>query len=154
MPPSSLVSRVNRLARRQRLTFLGIAAAIAVVAVVLLAGGGAETGGPKASAPTATATREPSEASPGESPTPSPTAQPPLLSADDEKALAFTQGDTVRFGVRSKTDEEVHVHGYDLKKDVRAGQTISFAFKADITGIFEIEFEKSGTTIAQLKVVP
>jgi len=142
------------MSRGQRFTFLGIAAAIAVVAVVLLAGGGGETRGPAVNAPTATATREPSEASPGASPTPSPTAQPPLLSADEEKVLTFTHGDTVRFRVRSKTDEEVHVHGYDLSKDVRAGQTISFAFKADITGIFEIEFEKSGTTIAQLKVVP
>jgi FtsP/CotA-like multicopper oxidase with cupredoxin domain len=139
---------------RQRFTFLGIAAAIAVLAVVLLAGGGAETGGPKATTPTATPTREPSEASPAESPTPTATPQPPLLSADEEKALTVTQGETVRFLVRSTTDEEVHVHGYDLKKDVRAGQTISFAFKADIAGIFEIEFEKSGTTLAQLKVVP
>jgi hypothetical protein len=142
------------MSRRQRLTFLGIAAAIAIVAVVLLAGGGGETGSTKSSAPTATATREPSQASPGQTPTPTPTAQPPLLSAGEEKALTFTQGDTVRFRVRSTTDEEVHVHGYDLKKDVRAGQTINFAFKADINGIFVIEFEKSATTIAQLKVVP
>jgi hypothetical protein len=120
------------MSHRQRFTFLGIAAAIAVLAVVLLAGGGAETGGPTAT----------------------PTPQPPLLSADNEKALTVTQGETVRFRVRSTTDEEVHVHGYDLKKDVRPGQTITFAFKADIPGIFEIEFEKSGTTLAQLKVVP
>ena len=146
------------MSRRQRFTFLGIAAAIAVVAVVLLAGGEGETGGPAASAPTATATREPTEASPGQTPTPSPTATPtpapPLLSAEGAKALTVSQGDTVRFRVRSTIDEEVHVHGYDLSKDVGAGQTITFAFKADITGIFEIEFEKSGTTLAQLKVVP
>ena len=142
------------MSNRQRLTFLGIAAAIAVVAVVLLAGGGGETGGSKVNAHTATATRAPSEASPAETATPSATAEPPLLTADDQKALTVSEGDTVRFRVRSKTDEEVHVHGYDLKKDVRAGQTISFAFKADITGIFEIEFEQSGTTLAQLKVVP
>ena len=142
------------MSRRQRFTFLGIAAAIAVVAVVLLAGGGTETGGLKASAPTTTPTREPSEASPAESPTPTPTPKPPLLSAAGGKALTVTQGETVRFRVRSTSDEEVHVHGYDLKKDVRAGQTITFAFKANIAGIFEIEFEKSGMTLAQLKVVP
>lgn len=146
------------MSRGQRFTFLGIAAAIAVVSVVLLAGGGGETGGPAANAPTATATREPSEASPGQTPTPSPTATPtpapPLLTAAREKALTATQGDTVRFRVRSEADEEVHVHGYDLSKDVRAGQTVSFAFKADIPGIFEIELEKSGKLLAQLKVVP
>jgi hypothetical protein len=56
--------------------------------------------------------------------------------------------------VSSDTADEVHVHGYDLKKDVAAGGTVSFAFRADIDGIFEVELENSGIQLAQLRVDP
>ena len=139
------------MTRGQRLTFLGIAAAIAVVAVILLATGGDETD--RASNPaqgntaTATATATADDATP----TPKP---PPLLTADHERALTFNQGETVRFRVRHDEPDEVHVHGYDSKKDLEPGKTVTVAFKGDITGIFEIELERSGTLLAQLKVVP
>jgi len=141
--------------RGQRLTFLGIAAAIAVVAVILLATGGDETD--RASNPaqgntaTATATATADDATPTPTATPKP---PPLLTADHERALTFKQGETVRFRVRHDEPEEVHVHGYDSKKDLEPGKTVTVAFKGDITGIFEIELERSGTLLAQLKVVP
>ena len=60
----------------------------------------------------------------------------------------------MRFRVRSPEDEEVHIHGYDITKDVKAGQTARISFKATIDGIFEIEFEHSGTQIAELRVDP
>ena len=60
----------------------------------------------------------------------------------------------MRFRVRSSKDEEVHIHGYDIKKDVKAGQTARVSFKASIDGIFEIEFEGSATQIAELRVDP
>jgi len=146
------------MSRGQRLGFLAVAALIAVGAVVLLANSG---GTEKAAAPKATpgssATRAPSEASPQETNTPTQTATPepaPLLTGEEQKALTFSDGETVRFRVRSDVDEEVHVHGYDIMKEVKAGETASFSFKADITGIFEIELEQSGRLLAQLKVVP
>jgi hypothetical protein len=46
------------------------------------------------------------------------------------------------------------VHGYDLTKNVAAGQTVTMSFKAGITGIFEIEFEHAREEIAQLRVDP
>jgi hypothetical protein len=148
------------MTRAQRLSFLGIAAAIAIMAVVLLAGGRDETD--KAAKPAATetpdtATREPAEAEPQPTETPSATPTPkppPLLQAGDEKALTFEEGETVRFRVRSPKAEEVHVHGYDISKELEPGKTATVSFKADITGIFEIELEGSGTLLAQLKVVP
>jgi len=149
------------MTRNQRFGFLAIAAAIAIVAVVVLASGGSEPDAETAEAPTATptssVTRAPSEASPQDTATPTPTATPepaPLLTGEEPTALTFSEGETVRFRVRSGADEEVHVHGYDITKDVKAGETASFSFKAEITGIFEIEFEQSGTLLAQLKVVP
>ena len=48
----------------------------------------------------------------------------------------------------------MHVHGYDLMKDVPAGKTITMSFKATITGIFEIEFEDAGEEIGKLTVEP
>ena len=60
----------------------------------------------------------------------------------------------MRFRVRSDEAEEVHVHGYDLMKDLEPGETATMAFKATITGIFEIEFEHSAEQIAELRVDP
>src|SRR5215211_4023983 len=127
------------MSRAQRLTFVAIAAAIAVVAVIVLAGGGGETEPTSKSAqkptPTATATA-------------TATAKPaPLLEAGDVKALTATQGETVTFRVRSDEKDEVHVHGYDLKKDVEPGKTRTLSFKADLTGIFEVELEDAKTEI-------
>jgi hypothetical protein len=149
------------MSRGQRLTYLGIAAAIAVVAVIVLAGGGGETdeGTKSASTATPTATADTGGAS-AEEGTPTPTAtatpkpKPPLLHAGKEKALNYSQGETVTFRVVNDEAEEVHVHGYDIKKDLEPGKTETVSFKADITGIFEIELEHSGTLLAQLKVVP
>jgi len=141
--------------RGQRLTFLGIAAAIAVVAVIVLASGGGETDGAAKSArtpsPGATSTAAGSDATATPTPTPKPA---PLLQAGQVKALTAHQGDTVRFRVRSDEKEEVHVHGYDIKKDLEPGETVDVAFKASITGIFEIELEGPGTQLASLKVLP
>jgi FtsP/CotA-like multicopper oxidase with cupredoxin domain len=147
------------MTRTQRLAFLGIAVVIAVVAVILLAGGDDETDNATDSAQTATptATETATDGEATATPTPTPTATPkppPLLQAGKVRKLTFDQGETVRFRVRSDAAEEVHVHGYDVSKDVEPGKTATVSFKASITGIFEIEFEHAGTQIAELKVEP
>ena len=145
------------MTRTQRLTFLGIAVVIAVVAVILLAGGGDETDKASNSARTPTATPTATAAEGEATATPTPTATPkppPLLEAGSPQALTYKQGETVRFRVRSDNAEEVHIHGYDIKKDLEPGKTATVSFKASITGIFEIEFEGSATQIAELKVEP
>jgi FtsP/CotA-like multicopper oxidase with cupredoxin domain len=149
------------MTRNQRLAFLGIAAVIAVVAIVIFAVGGSgddsQDSGRQASQPTATPT---STDTPGDKATATPTAtatpepQPPLLTGGSVKKLRFQEGDTVRFRVRNDAAEEVHVHGYDIKKDLEPGKTAEISFKATITGIFEIEFEQSAQQIAELRVDP
>ena len=146
------------MSRGQRLTFLGIAAVIAVVAVVLLAGGGGDDSDDSSNA-AATATGTPSATATtggaaAEESTPTPKPKPVLLKAGSEKALNYEQDETVRFRVTSDVPEEIHVHGYDITKEVPAGETVTVSFKADINGIFEIEFHNSGALLAQLKVVP
>jgi len=140
---------------RQRITFLAIAVVIAVVAVVVLADSSEDDSEPDQAAATATATSTPTPGEETGTPTPTPTPRPPPpLTAGKVAELQFTEGETVRFRVRSETPEEIHVHGYDLTKDVRTGQTVTMSFKATITGIFEIEFEHSGEQIAELRVEP
>jgi hypothetical protein len=144
------------VSRAQRLSFLAVAVVIAIVAVVILVSSGndEEEAGTGAQA-TATATPTPgadATAEPTETPTPKP--EPPLVTPGKVTDLRFKQGDTVRFRVRSDVADEVHVHGYDLMKDVEPGQTITFSFPATITGIFEIELENAGEQIAQLRVDP
>jgi hypothetical protein len=68
--------------------------------------------------------------------------------------LKYTKGDRIRFKVQSDVADEIHVHGYDLKKDVTAGGSASFSFTASIEGRFEIELEEAGTQIAELEVEP
>lgn len=68
--------------------------------------------------------------------------------------LDFDQGDRIRFTVVSDLDDEVHVHGYDVSREVRPGRTAKFSFPAEITGVFEVELEHSAVPIAELRVNP
>jgi plastocyanin len=68
--------------------------------------------------------------------------------------IRVSKGDKVRFVVASDVSDEIHVHGYDLKKDVKAGGKASFAFPATIDGVFEVELESRGEQIAELTVNP
>ncbi|MCW3039116.1 MAG: hypothetical protein JWM31_1021 [Solirubrobacterales bacterium] len=68
--------------------------------------------------------------------------------------IEVAKGDEVRFTVRSDVADEIHVHGYDLMKDVAKGGSVSFAFPAKIDGIFEVELENAGVQIAELRVSP
>jgi hypothetical protein len=68
--------------------------------------------------------------------------------------LSYTKGDQVRFKVNSDVADEIHVHGYDFHKDVPAGGSVTFSFKANIEGVFVIELEAKGEQIAQLTVKP
>jgi len=105
--------------------------------------------------PADTATREAEELTPTPSPTPRPTVDPgPILTGEEVEELRFDKGDTVRFRVRSPTNDHVHIHGYDIMRDVEANKTTRISFKATIDGIFEIEFEDAGKLIAELRVDP
>jgi hypothetical protein len=151
------------MSRTQRIALLGVAAIIAVLAIVVLPGDYDE--------PTPTASTQPAQqarSTPAEpagdgaeqtratqaAPASKPKRKPPLLRAGTERELEFTKGETVRFRVRHPSAEEVHVHGYDISRDLQPGKTATVSFKAELEGIFEIELEQSGTPIVSLKVEP
>ena len=68
--------------------------------------------------------------------------------------LGFTKGDVIRFSVRSDVADEVHFHGYDVSKEVKAGGGASFAVPAEIDGVFEVELEELAEPIAEITVNP
>jgi hypothetical protein len=68
--------------------------------------------------------------------------------------LEFSAGEDIRFRVSSDAAEEIHVHGYDLSKDVPAGGTVEFDFPAELEGIYEAELEELGVQIIELRVNP
>jgi FtsP/CotA-like multicopper oxidase with cupredoxin domain len=70
--------------------------------------------------------------------------------------IEVTKGDDVSLRVSSNTAGEVHVHGYEITKEVAAGGSVTVAFPADIDGKFEIELHLDGgeAQIAELTVQP
>ena len=62
------------------------------------------------------------------------------------------QNDKVTIKVTSDTDGELHLHGYDIPIEVKAGETVSHTFTADKTGNFLIEWESTSTELGQLVV--
>jgi hypothetical protein len=68
--------------------------------------------------------------------------------------LTYNEGERVRFVVESDVSDEVHVHGYDIMKDVKAGGSVSFDFPATLEGVFEAELEGRKEQIIQLTVNP
>ncbi len=68
--------------------------------------------------------------------------------------LSFDAGDRIRFVVRANTDDEVHVHGYDVEKEVGPGRVAKFDFPATIEGVFEAELHGSGEEVAELQIEP
>lgn len=70
------------------------------------------------------------------------------------KELTFNRGEWVAFKVDSDVSDEVHVHGYDVMKDVTAGHAVGFRFQATIEGLFEGELEHRGEQILELRINP
>jgi ABC-type glycerol-3-phosphate transport system substrate-binding protein len=64
------------------------------------------------------------------------------------------KGDRVVLVVTSDVADEVHLHGYDISRDVVAGGTARIAFEATLPGRFEVELEDRGIQIADLTVQP
>jgi hypothetical protein len=70
------------------------------------------------------------------------------------QTLEYSAGEEIRFRVSSDAAEEIHVHGYDIAKDVPAGGTVEFDFPAELEGIYEAELEELGVQIIELRVNP
>jgi hypothetical protein len=70
------------------------------------------------------------------------------------RSLKVKEGGIVRLRIQSDTADEVHIHGYDLHKDVAKGGSVVFDFQAKDAGKFEIELEAAKQQLAALLVEP
>ena len=64
------------------------------------------------------------------------------------------QGDRVVIVVTSDVSDHVHLHGYDIMRDVAPGQVARIPFRATVPGRFEVELEDRGLQIALITVEP
>jgi non-ribosomal peptide synthetase component F len=67
--------------------------------------------------------------------------------------VTVQKGERARIEVTSTdTTDEIHLHGYDISREVKPGIPARFSFDANAEGIFEIELHGSNTQIAELTV--
>ncbi len=68
------------------------------------------------------------------------------------KTITYNKGQQVEFTVVSDVADEIHVHGFNLKKDVPKNGSVTFSFPASDQGGHVIELEHRGAQIANLEV--
>jgi hypothetical protein len=66
--------------------------------------------------------------------------------------VKIKKGQRVELEVASDVADEVHVHGFDISKNVKPGKPAVIAFIADQSGIVEVELESIGLQLVQLEV--
>ena len=70
------------------------------------------------------------------------------------QTLTVKKGGRIQFVVHSDVSDEVHLHGYDIPKQVKAGGTVTFDMPATLEGQFEAELESRHEQILALTVEP
>lgn len=136
---------------------VGIAAVVVAVLLLVVLKDDGEGGNEPAPAPAPATT---TGSTPGKDTSPSAGTEIPTIVVEGGepvggvKELDFDEGDRIRFKVKSDVSDEIHVHGYDLMKDVEAGGSVTFDFPATIEGVFEAELEERKQPIAELTVNP
>ena len=73
-----------------------------------------------------------------------------VVEGGSRQRATLNQPVTIR--VTSDVAEEVHVHGFDKRFPVAAGQRGEVTFVANIPGVFEVEFERSHKLLFTLEV--
>jgi hypothetical protein len=85
--------------------------------------------------------------------------QPPrviLIPINTEATVRTTvpRGRRVVLVVSGAANEEIHLHGYDIKRNTGPDGVARLAFRATIPGRFEVELEQTHRQIADLTVRP
>jgi hypothetical protein len=116
--------------------------------------------GPPTDQATAAATSPPAETA-AEAPAPTPAADDAQLVelsviggdvSGDTGRVEIPLGAQVRLTVTSDTADELHVHGFDLVRDLPPGQAVQLEFVADQPGVFEVELHDARRVLTRLQV--
>jgi hypothetical protein len=91
-----------------------------------------------------------------------PAAQPKVIAIRVVKGVpqggiqrpTIEQGEKVVLVIRTDSGEAVHLHGYDIEKDVVPGKLVRLPFTASIAGRFEVELHPTDSLLAVLEVKP
>jgi hypothetical protein len=71
------------------------------------------------------------------------------------RQLTYNKGEQILFKVKVPFAEEVHLHGYDVMKEVeKGGGSVTFDLPASIEGVFEAELEGRKEQILEMTVNP
>lgn len=144
------------MTRNTRIALLAAAGVVAVVAIIIIGSGGGDNNDSTTAAQTTSATGTPGASTTAKPPKPA----IPVVTIKNGKAVGGVQtitvknGDRARFKVVSDADHEIHLHGFDIAKDVKAGGSVTYDVKTDAPGIYEFEIEDTKTKIGQVKVEP
>jgi hypothetical protein len=68
--------------------------------------------------------------------------------------VEFEEGDHLRLRLTSEEPLQVHIHGYDLQRELASGKSVTLSFEADLTGRFEIEDHEFEEVLGMLLVQP
>ena len=80
-----------------------------------------------------------------------------IVNVDDPAQVGQTfpvaLGQTVILRLVSDSDQEYHVHGFELEQKVAAGVEATFEFTADVAGSFDVESHTNDAVLAIIQVV-
>jgi cupredoxin-like protein len=68
--------------------------------------------------------------------------------------ITITEGDRVVLRLSADSPLEIHVHGYDVEREVEPDEPSRLSFEADLTGRFEIEAHETERELGTLVVEP
>jgi hypothetical protein len=147
-----------------RLLIAGAGIAVAVVLFLLLRPGDDDDSASPPPPPPPTATRETGTRSVPPPPTtprpePPPVARVPIVIQGGRpvggiRRVTVAKNRVVLLVVRADVSDHVHLHGYDVMRDVAPGAPAQLRFRATIPGRFEVELEDAGLQIADITVKP
>ena len=134
--------------RSQRIGLIAAAVVVAALAFVLLRPDDEDEGSQPATSTTQqTRPQEPTATVPK----PKPQFETIRLAGGDVRGgarrITVEKGEVARIEVRSDAPDEIHLHGYDVYKDVAPGRPARFRVKANVEGVFELEAHDLGHVI-------
>jgi hypothetical protein len=138
------------------------AGALVVAAALFLILRPDDDGGSASTTTTATQTTTPTTTvppPPPRPPTPPPPARVRIVIRDGQpvggvRRVTVSKGRRVVLIVTSDVTDHVHLHGYDVMRDVGPGRAARLSFRATIVGTVEVELEDRRVPIARVTTQP